>query len=144
MYKSGVVNFVMKQNEDKCHLVRIFKSPRSLVPDISVSIAGSPCSVQTVTDTVITCRSGPARSMDAQVQVQRSGWGLAKQVNIYCLVPKIIQGEGGSCSVNPPKLFFPNDLKMNQTIQNPSQLGKNNVTRSCREHHYSFFLFQNR
>ncbi|XP_012942613.1 fibrocystin-L [Aplysia californica] len=49
--------------------------------DIAVEIAGAACSVQTVEDTKITCRTGSASSAAAQVEVQRNGWGLAQQIS---------------------------------------------------------------
>ena len=53
---------------------------RTNVGEISVTIAGAACAVQTVTDTEITCRTGSTTSGITQVEVQRNGWGLATQV----------------------------------------------------------------
>ncbi|GFS10808.1 polycystic kidney and hepatic disease-like 1 [Elysia marginata] len=53
----------------------------SVTGDISVSICGSTCDVQTVSPTSITCRTGTASSSVCQVEVQRGGWGLAEQIS---------------------------------------------------------------
>ncbi|KAK3716577.1 hypothetical protein RRG08_039372 [Elysia crispata] len=49
--------------------------------DISVSICGYTCDVQSVDSTSITCRTGSASSSVCNVEVQRSSWGLAEQIS---------------------------------------------------------------
>ncbi|CAL1525941.1 unnamed protein product, partial [Lymnaea stagnalis] len=49
--------------------------------DITVKIANYQCTVQTVSNNQITCKTIPAKSAVANVEVERNKWGLAKQVN---------------------------------------------------------------
>ena len=56
---------------------------RSIPGDVSVTIAGSSCTVSTATDTELECVTGPhAGSVVADVKVEVSGNGIAQEVSI--------------------------------------------------------------
>ena len=65
----------------------IIITSRSIPGDVSVTIAGSSCTVSTATDTELECVTGPhAGSVVADVKVEVSGNGIAQEVSIIAFV----------------------------------------------------------
>ena len=77
----------------------IFVTYRSVPGDVSVTIAGSSCTVSTATDTELECVTGPhAGSVVADVKVEVSGNGIAQEVSVF-LLALLCQRHDGKCSL---------------------------------------------